>query len=493
MRRGKTDALERAELKQKNEELMATTTREALERAELKQKNEELMATNARLECKFFLFVAFFISPYLFFYYVLVRDIWYKCDNVPSFIAKIEECKFPSHRNFSLDYKNTSMDNSVAGSYSDESSFPLTSKAGYLYCSRFRTSRYPQLYRRKLWKIEPNLLDAMNLDEFFGGDDQLYGDFVDDQTRKLEKFRTFFYYYLYDVNGLRIKKETISEPGDFQPLFQLFFGGFLECLQSFHSDSRKVRRTVSVNTQELIKYVGDSQIPLTGSLDVMIFSHSDETTVDDVCMSDSHIELKSPFGALYHSQLADQAIDQLIAETDCVSAMKATAGASGPTIGALTDLFSLNLIYQANSNGRDFYLTSPVVESRAYVQLLIVLCLRSAAVERLAAVSVMENLALPEEEERADDEGGGDHGKEDFDDVDEEKGTHPQQQQQQQQQEKNTGSAPSYKKAKPIVMYIKDDKREELEEDFEFLRQYEMRRTGVTLTRANLAALGGLR
>ena len=446
-----------------------------------------------------------------------MKYTWDSCVDVPSFIAKIEECKFPSHRNFSLDYKNTSMDNSVAGSYSDESSFPLTSQAGYLYCSRFRTSEYPQLYRRKLWTIEPKLLDAMNLDEFFGGDNQLYGDFVDDQTRKLEKFRTFFYYYLHDVNGLRIKKETMSEPGDFQPLFQLFFGGFLECLQSFRSDPRKVRRTISVNTLELMKtaVVGDDQIPLTGSLDVMIFSNSGdcECIVNNVCMSDSHIELKCPFGALYNSQ-SDQAIDQLIAETDCVSAMKATTAgtaSAGPTIGALTDLFSLNLIYQANSNSREFYVTSPVIDSRAYIQQLIVLCLRSADVERLAALSVTDTLALPE---RVDDEGGGvgeateggDHVKENVGDVDEEKGAHQQQQHQQQQrglkrecwgsEEKKdyTGSAPSFKKvAKPIVMYIKDDKREELEEDFEFLRQYEMRRTGVTLTRANLAALGGLR
>jgi len=423
-----------------------------------------------------------------------VRDNWDKYDDLPSFIATIEECNFPSHCNFSLNYKST-LRGSVPGSYS-KSSLPLT-KEGYLNCSRFRATKYPHLYCRKLWKIEPTLVDAKNLEEFFCGDNQHYEDFVDDQTIKLEKFRTFFFFYLHDDNGVRKPKMEMSEPSTFQPLFQLFFSGFLECLQSFRNDPRKVRQTVSVNSLELTKHVG--QFPLTGSTDVMIFSHIDDSIVD-ACMSDSHIELKSPFGALYHSQSA-QAIDQLIAETDCVSAMKATVGASGPTIGALTDLFSLNLIFQANSNSRDFYLTPPVVESRAYISQLIVLCLSIAAVEGLAASSLTENLAL------IVDEGEGvDHGKED--DVDEEKGINQQQQQQQQQQpqqqqqqegwkrdalmcwgyeeEKNTGSA-----VKPIV--FKDDKREQLENEYEFLRQYEMRRTGVTLTRANLAAIGGLR
>lgn len=82
------------------------------------------------------------------------------------------------------------------------------------------------------------------------------------------------------------------------------------------------------------------------------------------------------------------------------------------------------------------------------------LCLSSAAVEEFAAVSVTENLALIDGE--GEEEGSrGDHGKEV--DVDEEKGTHQQQQQ---------GG-------------WKDDKREELEDYYEFLRGYEMRRTGV--------------
>jgi hypothetical protein len=189
---------------------------------------------------------------------------------------------------------------------------------------------------------------------------------------------------------------------------------------------------------------------------------------------------------------------------------------SGPTIGALTDLFSLNLIIyhdEKSSNSRAFYLTSPVVEARSYIQQLLVLCMQSADVARLAASSVSASIPLPEEEEErvedeVEEEGGGGGGKDDgFDDADKiEEGTHQQQQQQQQQGGKEreaimcwyseddiTDSTRSSTHVHPTIIYIKSDKEEELEEDFEFLRQFEMRRTGVTLTRSNLEALGAIR
>ena len=437
---------------------------------------------------------------------------------MPSFIALLEQCAFPSIGHFTLDYKTTSSRGSVVAEFS-ESSLPLSLPGVYLQCSKLRTSQYPQLYRRNVWHIEPAFLDATIMGAFFGGNIQHYKEFVDYQARILENFRTYFFYCIHDENGHRIPRKTIREIREFQPLFQLFLGGFLECLQSFQSGSTIMRRTVSVNNLKIMKTLGDDHIPLVGTLDVMIFSHSDERIVD-VCMSDSHIELKSPFGALYHSQSAKE-IDQLIAETDCVSAMKADSSvspSSGPTIGALTDLFSLNLIYhdESSSNSRAFYLTSPVVEPRSYIQQLLVLCMQSADVAKLTVSSMVSSIPFLEEE-RVEDEveqGGGGGGKDGFDDADKiEEGTHQQHHQQQQQQQQqqqggkereaikcwyseddeNTDSTRSSTHVHPTIIYIKSDKEEELEEDFEFLRQFEMRRTGVTLTRSNLEALGALR
>ena len=100
----------------------------------------------------------------------------------------------------------------------------------------------------------------------------------------------------------------------------------------------------------------------------------------------------------------EQHIDQLIVETACVSAMKAAAKASenggtssnstaAPTVGALTDLFALHLIYQSNVG---------FLEPRTYIQQLLVLCLESSAVRSLADASSMaanETLLLEEDQE----------------------------------------------------------------------------------------------
>ncbi len=98
----------------------------------------------------------------------------------------------------------------------------------------------------------------------------------------------------------------------------------------------------------------------------------------------------------------EQHIDQLIAETACVSALKAAAKASenggtssnstaAPTVGALTDLFALHLIYQSNVG---------FLEPRTYIQQLLVLCLESSAVRSLADASMTANETLLLEEDQ---------------------------------------------------------------------------------------------
>ena len=261
-----------------------------------------------------------------------------------------------------------------------------------------------------------------------------------------------------------------------------------------------------MNTQKLTKAnIGAKSF--AGYLDTMIFPNS-TLGDDDVCLSHSHIELKSPFSSLLQTQ-PGQHVDQLIAETACVSAMKAAAKASenggtssnstaARTVGALTDLFALHLIYQSDWENKHYYISNfGFLEPRAYIQQLLVLCLESSAVCSLAAASVTVNDTLTLEDGQESEQNDSKCGQGDVDEA------------QQQQPEGgglkrgstgdgwegnaiNNNAGRAYHKH-ATISFKYEAYEDDIADQLEFLRQYEMRRMGVTLTRANLALLGGTR
>ena len=162
-------------------------------------------------------------------------------------------------------------------------------------------------------------------------------------------------------------------------------------------------------------------------------------------------------------------------------------------------LFALHLIYQSDWESKIFYISNlGVLEPRIYIQHLLVLFLESSALRRLADASVAANerVSLAEDQESEQNDSACELG-----DVDET----------QQQQphggglkrgstgdgwEGNTTSnnaGKAYRKHPAISFKYEEYDDDDIADDLEFLRQYEMRRAGVTLTQANLALLGGIR
>ena len=418
---------------------------------------------------------------------------WNLFPDVESFVNAVDACNFSSTIDPSVDYKRPVRGSARARNSRSLASSVHSSHQNEIQCSKFRIHMLPLLYSKRKWDVEPLILHSAIL-ALFHGDEERCERFITDQSRKLEAFRTFFFFYIHDGDGVLQDSKSIPEVKIFQPLFQLFLGGFLKCLET---DTNTSKRTASVNSQKLTKAnIGEKSF--TGYLDVMIFpKHFLE---DDVCMSHSHFELKSPFSSLCRSH-AEKDIDQLIAETACVSAMKAAINSTAaPTVGAITDLFAMHLIYQVDSKNTKYYLTySGVLESRIYIQQLLVLCLESSAVSSLAAASVAEDEILILEEDQESEQNDPECEVGDID-VDVDKG---QQQLPQgglkggmmsdglKENANNSNTSKAYREDCTISFNYEEE--DDLADQLEFLRQYEMCRTGITLTRANLALLGGTR
>ena len=211
-----------------------------------------------------------------------------------------------------------------------------------------------------------------------------------------------------------------------------------------------------------------------------------------------HIELKAPYKKLYHSK-SYSSIDQLMAETDCISAMRNanTAGVENrtTTVGALTDIFSIYLMFHdRRSSNREFFVTADSsLDPFSYIKCLLTLCLSVDALAEItstAVVVVEKSLSANLSALGAGDGGEGGHGDGDDDNESEEEdgdddGCHKKAKQ---------GSSHGYKVGQDGVYEINfkdEDAQEEWEEKMEFLRQCEMQRLGTTLTISNIIAHGG--
>ena len=220
-----------------------------------------------------------------------------------------------------------------------------------------------------------------------------------------------------------------------------------------------------------------------------------------------HIELKAPYGSLYHSN-SQSSIDQLMAETDCISSAMRNADTAGvenrsTTLGALTDIFSIFLMYHdRRSSNREFLVTADsILDPLRYIKSLLTLCLSVdalAAITTTAAVVVENSLSATLSATGAGDGGEGHEGGGDDDDA---FGDH----EGEDASEEEDGDDGRYKKAKQGSSHgekvgqdgvyefnFKDEgEQEEWEEKMEFLRQCEMKRPGTTLTISNIIAHGG--
>lgn len=234
-------------------------------------------------------------------------------------------------------------------------------------------------------------------------------------SETLLKFRRFFYaYWTMDENEF----SSIDERKLFQPLFNLFLTGILEEADSLvkSKDARNIGLSMNFRVPDRTESDSEVEVTLKGFADLMLFAADDSATAES-CLS--VIELKAPMQTLLGSSaLASK--DQLLGEVLCVADMKlsyahslaiakistdmTTTGTTDEisttmaiaedmtalalddtvdetvysavnkaTFGALTDMFSLNIMFQ-DATTKHCYMTPHVMEPRIFLLHLLLLC-----------------------------------------------------------------------------------------------------------------------
>jgi hypothetical protein len=314
--------------------------------------------------------------------------------------------------------------NSYKTNETDKVSFPVQddkSSATYLTAytencipintfRRFSSEYVPDMYRidlnrSKLFDVVETQFPNLDLKKF-----------ITDQSEVLQELRKLFYNCCFVRTSERneqqfsLKQKHINELTFFQPIFQSF-------LENFATGLSLSDEIVGAQSIVLDARIAD-ELHLVGFTDLMIFEHTANTNASAV---DCHsiVELKSPFGDLYRSGSA-AAKDQLCGELtavanlkldmkkemvttkqenlfgeedsisnkknrfDCVQSNvfstlnKKIEETSFVIVGALTDLFCLNIMFciQDNSNSKlKCYITSHILDAEDYLLHLILLFL----------------------------------------------------------------------------------------------------------------------
>jgi hypothetical protein len=362
-------------------------------------------------------------------------------------------------------------------------------QGGSLECSAFRQIKMQKdEYKLSSWTIDPELQQEIILTDLFDGDTKRFNTFIDDQINKLEHFRKYF------LNYISITRGAIDELTVFQPIFQIFLKGFLDALNQ-EEDARHLENLMAngdtFETYRTNKF--GNVIRLSGRTDVTVHLSNtlNKRPINSIC----HIELKSPFEKLHQSD-SKSSIDQLMAETDCISSMRnanSAVGRTSTTLGALTDMFSIYFMYHdRRDNNREFFATTKILEPRGYIRSLLTLCLSATAIATITSTVPDEAAAVVENSLSAAQSGDVDDDGDDFYEYD---GA---------QDDRDDGGESRRKKAKRgssheeedgmhiyEINFNDEDERDAWENKLDFLRQCENRRQGVTLTIANIIAHGG--
>jgi hypothetical protein len=246
------------------------------------------------------------------------------------------------------------------------------------------------------WNLDPNFVEAKLL-ILFDNDVDKMNTFIAAESRALQKLRNLFY-------DIIIDKKRIDEPRDFQPLFQLFVFGL--CQHFRESVSSLPQRTVApANNCRLTAEFNSKDFNETnetwcdsGSPDVFILDGELDAAIDltspvivkglgvvDMEVSGNVevvIELKSPYGALYHSAMR-AALDQMTCE---VEGLAQTTSSPTPSVvkGALTDLISISLHARVIKYDKIFHCASHrIVNVEDYIKHLIFISYCPIALEDL--------------------------------------------------------------------------------------------------------------
>ena len=226
--------------------------------------------------------------------------------------------------------------------------------------------------RVNLKELELDEIELAKLvcESLFNSDDEEMNNFVQDQSAILRELRKAFYFRYKAGN-------KFTETAEFQPIFIDFLGPIVErCLGGVALSAQK-------NKLEGKLFIGDDENRVTekevnGHTDVLVLrckELADDWTDSNVLKF--HVELKSPFGALYQCS-ASAAKEQVVIETEIIAKML-LGDSSRRVLGALTDLFAIAIVVreaQRDEKSDDqpiTYMSSRQLEPRAFLMRLLLL------------------------------------------------------------------------------------------------------------------------
>ena len=173
---------------------------------------------------------------------------------------------------------------------------------------------------------------------------------------------------------------SINETSVFQPVFALFLEGLLNQLQvdveeSNQFEVKHVNKNLILERLIRIKNVDndDITVQLRGYSDIAIKRKGDEFIAEAL---QTIFELKSPFKSLYHSA-SNAEKDQLVAEITTLNCMKSEnemISVKTLLLGALTDMFSINVMIELPRLSECF-MSHSVTDSNSYILYLLLLLL----------------------------------------------------------------------------------------------------------------------
>ena len=212
-------------------------------------------------------------------------------------------------------------------------------------------------------RLNKEKLRTFIADQLFNGSVDGLNDSLADLTPVLNKLRNLFIF-------LRKKSFGYTEPGFFQPVYTLFLERVASRIHRSTCNKTGSAFPLSVVNAAVVQDSGDIEtVTITGKTDIVKIPAIGDDTYDVI---EFLMELKLPFGALYHAT-SDGAKGQLVSQL--LGLWEMSSKNRTATLGGLSDIFALVICFAYSDRKRDFKMTKSVTSAQEYLlHLMLLFC-----------------------------------------------------------------------------------------------------------------------
>jgi len=301
---------------------------------------------------------------------------------------------------------NTSMTymNAIASSVTDRerasNELPLNKMR------RRMTEQTPDRIRlNELTLNDAQLLETILCKALFAENKTEFETFLQSFMESLDKVRQMLYFIR--------RTRSVREVDELQTIAALFLEEFT---RYFHPNAHtKPGQNTRLEGELMVGVTAEmSKKEIHGYSDLILGAIEGFDLADALCI----FELKAPETTLYHSG-AHASKDQLLFELEMIGQMHTDT----MLLGGLLDMFSIAIaVRQVNEEGKSFFMSERVSESRAFLlRLLLLLCKDKDEVwAELSVFFSTTEIPLPNEEDEGDGAGESQEGREKEEEVDDE-------------------------------------------------------------------------